>query len=266
MCVRNINSWIFNKISIEYFRFYIFMARGKLYMIPITLGSAQKEVYQPILVEQTIDRIQYFIVENTRTARQYIRSIFPDKNLNDLTFYQVDKHHNYQYDSEAVFECLESGNDVGFMSEAGCPGIADPGSEVVRACHTQGIQVVPLVGPSSILLVLMASGMNGQHFTFEGYLPFDDKERIARIRQMYASVVSHNHTHIFIEAPYRNDKLLTALVQNMPSSGVRVGMAVDLTTPDEEIIVQDRKGWYSLIQNSKEWSWHKRPAIFIIGR
>ena len=158
---------------------------------------------------------------------------------------------------------LSEGADVGFMSEAGCPCVADPGSIVVADCHKGGFDVVPLVGPSSIILSLMASGFSGQSFAFHGYLPYDDRERRQALSEAAARVRRLGETQIFIEAPYRNDRLLRELVELLPKD-LSLCMAVDLTTESEEIHRMTISEWRQAL--TRESSWHKRPAIFLIGQ
>lgn len=235
---------------------------GKLYMIPVTLGETSVDRYQPQYNINVMRRIRYYVVENARTARQYLRSIFSDLDISALTIWEVDKHDGYSYPRKEVINVLQGGEDVGFMSEAGCPGIADPGHLVVRDCHSASIGVVPLVGPSSILLSLMASGFSGQNFTFHGYLPFDDRERKKILSLMLSGATKYHQAQIFIEAPYRNDRLLRSLVDTLPGN-LSLCMAVELTTPSEEIHRMPLSEWKKKLATGA--TWHKRPAIFILG-
>lgn len=236
---------------------------GTLYMIPINLGVTQVTQYQPLANIELIERLDILLVENARTARQYIRSILPHKDIQSMTIYEVDKHKGYDYPREEVFARLRSGADVGFMSEAGCPGIADPGARVVADCHERGVTVRPLVGPSSILLGLMASGFSGQAFSFHGYLPHDKGHRQALLRSIANSAMQTGETHIFIEAPYRNDQLLRELTETLPSK-TRLCLAVDLTTPQEEVYQMTIHDWRKKLATHP--TWHKRPALFLIGQ
>lgn len=237
--------------------------RGCLYLIPIELGEVKVERYQPQHTLELLQRLRYYVVENARTARRYLSRAVPGLDISTLTLYELDKHHDYAYPREKVLELLHDGEDIGVMSEAGCPGVADPGHLVVADCHRDGIQVVPLVGPSSILLSLMASGFNGQHFTFYGYLPH---ERVVRRRQLLECqrrVVEQGETQIFIEAPYRNDQLIRELCELL-SPSLQLSVAVDLTTSAEEIATLPLSLWAKRM--SKGVSYHKRPAIFLLGR
>lgn len=237
------------------------MTPGKLYLIPISLGEAEAERYQPAMNLAVISKLSVYVVENARTARQYIKSVAPDVHMAGLTIYEIDKHNGYSYPEEVIVS-LKSGRDVGLMSEAGCPAVADPGGLIVRRAHREGIEVVPLVGPSSILLSLMASGFSGQRFAFRGYLPIDERKRKATISDMIHRVGMHDETQIFIETPYRNDKLLAELCRSLPET-LSICVAVDLTTEREEIHTRTVKVWK---QTADKVVLHKRPAIFLIGK
>lgn len=234
---------------------------GCLWLIPITIGSPVVERYQPSENVAIIERTKHFVVENARTARQYIKQIIPTANISLLNIIEIDKHNGYSYPREEVFSILHRGEDIGLMSEAGCPAVADPGHLVVKDCHKAGIRVVPLVGPSSILLSLMASGFNGQSFAFHGYLPFDSQDRKKKLQELQQRA-SKGETQIFIEAPYRNDKLIHELASTLPSP-LEICVAVDLTSQNEEIYRMSPREWITLLAQGK--SWHKRPAIFLIG-
>ena len=237
---------------------------GTLYMIPVELGETETERYIPPYNLSVMDRLEVFVVENARTARQYLRKLFKDKDLNSLNIYEVDKHEGYKYPKEEVFNCLRRGIDVGFMSEAGCPGVADPGAKVVEDCHKGGFRIEPLVGPSSILLGLMASGFSGQSFKFRGYLPFDKEKRKNAFKDIALKSEKYSETQIFIEAPYRNDTLLKELSEALPPT-LSICLCVELTTPKEEIIRKTAREWKALIAE-KKLSFHKRPAIFLVGK
>lgn len=235
---------------------------GKLYLIPISIGDVGVEQYLPAHNLSVIRATKHYVVENARTARQYIKRVLPEIQISDLTIIEVDKHKGYKYPKEEVMSLLKRGEDVGLMSEAGCPAVADPGHHVVADCHAAGIQVVPLVGPSSILLSLMASGFSGQCFTFHGYLTFDSKERKRRLLE-WQRRAQKGETQIFIEAPYRNDKLIEELIELL-SPSQKLSVAIDLTTPEEEIITLPLSEWRKLQKRGA--SWHKRPAIFLLGK
>src|SRR6478609_594234 len=187
---------------------------GKLYLIPTTLGEIDPMDVLPQTVKRAIDFIDDYIVENEKTARKFIKSINPQKVQADLRLSSLNKHTEVSEHIKMIQPCLE-GRNVGVMSEAGCPGIADPGAVIVKLAHEKGIQVIPLVGPSSILLALIASGMNGQSFAFTGYLPIDKDEKKASFKSLERISFEKNQSQIFIETPYRNNKLLEDLIQTL---------------------------------------------------
>ena len=240
------------------------MAGGTLYMIPVELGEVEKERHTPPFNLSIIDRLDAFVVENARTTRQYLRKLFPEKELSALTILEADKHRGYSYPREELLDILRSGRDAGFMSEAGCPGVADPGAGVVEDCHKEGFRVVPLVGPSSILLGLMASGFSGQSFRFLGYLPFDKVQRQKSLREIALRVERFGETQIFIEAPYRNDRLLAEICNLLPPS-LSLCLCAALTTPEESVSRHTVTEWQEILTTRKP-SYHKVPAIFLIGK
>lgn len=236
---------------------------GTLYLIPVTLGEAPADRYCPEYNRALLRRIDCYVAENARTARRCLRALCEEKDLDRVTLLEVDKHDGYSYPREQVLSLLRAGTDVGLMSEAGCPCVADPGSIVVRDCHRAGFRVVPLVGPSSILLSLMASGFTGQSFAFHGYLPFDEGARRHLLSEAVARLRRSGETQIFIEAPYRNDRLLRELADTLPPE-LSLCMAVDLTGDREEVHRHTIAEWRRLLASGSR-SWHKRPAIFLIG-
>lgn len=190
---------------------------GKLYLIPITLSnpgetSVDPEDVLPQTIKRVIDFIDNYIVENEKTARKFIKSIHPDKKQPDLKINTLNKHTEISAHHEFI-QPLLNGKNIGLMSESGCPGIADPGAVIVKLAHEKGIQVVPLVGPSSILLALMASGMNGQSFAFNGYLPIDKNDKKQALKTFERLSFEKNQSQLFIETPYRNNKLMEDLLQ-----------------------------------------------------
>ena len=233
-------------------------------MIPVELGDANPGRYAPLFNLTLLEGLDTLVVENARTARQYIRKLFPDKDIASMQIFEIDKHRGYRYPKAEVLNILkEEGRDVGFMSEAGCPGVADPGARVVEDCHKAGITVVPLVGPSSILLGLMASGFSGQNFRFRGYLPFDKEQRKQAFKEIASRAEKQAETQIFIEAPYRNDSLLSELALALPGN-LSICMCIDLTTDREEIIRLKVSEWRTRLAD-KQLTFHKRPAIFLVG-
>ncbi|TRZ41057.1 SAM-dependent methyltransferase [Robertkochia solimangrovi] len=230
--------------------------KGKIYMIPTTLGETEPLQVLPLSVKQAIDNIDFYIVENEKTARRFIKKINPKKSQPSLKIFLLNKFTTDQELPTFLTPCL-NGYDVGIISEAGCPGIADPGADVVALAHTKGIEIVPLVGPSSILLALMASGMNGQSFAFNGYLPIEKSARKKKLRDFERLSREYNQSQIFIETPYRNDKLLADLITQLRSD-TRICVAVDITLPTEYIRTKTAEAW-----KKEEVDLHKRPCIFI---
>lgn len=231
--------------------------KGKLYLIPSTLGEIPPLEVLPISIKRAIEEINIYIVENEKTARHFIKKLSPRKSQPSLTLYALNKFTEASEIPNFLNPCLE-GNNVGILSEAGCPGIADPGASVVRIAHEKHIQVVPLVGPSSIILALMASGLNGQNFAFNGYLAIDGAERKKQIKKLERKSKEENQSQIFIETPYRNNKLLEELVRTV-SGTTRICVACDITLNTEYIRTKTASEW-----KGEQVDLHKRPAIFII--
>ena len=231
--------------------------KGKLYLIPTTLGDNDPTEVLPLSVRNTILQLDSFIVENEKTARRFIKNICPEKNQQILKFYLIDKHTDSNFYESYLDQCF-SGISVGVISEAGVPGIADPGAEIVKIAHLKNIQVIPLVGPSSILLAMMSSGFNGQNFAFNGYLPIDFVDKKIKIRTLEKLSKENNQSQIFIETPYRNNKLLEDLIATLHPS-TKLCIAADLTLSTEYIQTLSIKEW-----KNKKLDLHKRPAIFII--
>ncbi|WP_417238173.1 SAM-dependent methyltransferase [Bizionia sp.] len=232
---------------------------GKLFLIPTTLGDTNPLDVLPITVKNTIEAIDIFIVENEKTARRFIKSIAPEKNQPSLQLFSLNKFTEFTELPEFLNPCLE-GKNVGLLSEAGCPAIADPGAEVVKIAHQRNIQVVPLVGPSSIIMAVMGSGMNGQSFAFNGYLPIDKQERKAELQRLERLSFQQNQSQLFIETPYRNNAMLEDICKVLhPDTDVCI--ACDITLPTEFIKTQSIQAWK---KNSADL--HKRPALFIIHK
>ncbi len=235
------------------------MSKGKLYLIPTTLGDNAPLEVLPISVKKVIELVDDYIVENEKTARHFIKKISSGKSQPSLNINILNK---FTQESElpSFLDACEQGKPVGLLSEAGCPGIADPGAEVVKIAHKKNIQVIPLVGPSSILLAMMASGMNGQNFAFNGYLPIDKSERRKAIKDLERESFNKNSSQVFIETPYRNNKMLEEMcVALNPDTNVCV--ASDITLPTEYIKTQTIKEW-----KHTKVDLHKRPTIFIIHK
>lgn len=233
--------------------------KGKLYLIPTRLGDNPPLEVLPISIKKVIENLDNYIVENEKTARRFIKRITPNKSQPSLKLQVLNKYTTEAEKDTFLNPCLE-GISIGLLSEAGCPAVADPGADIVSLAHQMNIRVVPLVGPSSILLALMGSGMNGQSFTFNGYLPIDKSERKSKIKALERLSFEHNSAQIFIETPYRNMKMLEELV-NALHPETRLCVACDLTLPTEFIKTQTANSW----KENKE-DLHKRPAIFIIQK
>lgn len=233
--------------------------KGKLYLIPTRLGDNPPLEVLPISIKKIIETIDHYIVENEKSARRFIKRVSSSKSQPSLKLQVLNKYTTEAERNTYLNICLE-GISIGLLSEAGCPAIADPGADIVSLAHQMEIQVVPLVGPSSIILALMASGMNGQSFTFNGYLPIDKSERKSKLKTLERLSSEHNQAQIFIETPYRNMKMLEDLSSNLQPN-TRVCIACDLTLPTEFIRTKPAKDW----KHNKE-DLHKRPAIFIIQK
>ena len=232
---------------------------GKLYLIPITLGESEPLDVLPQTIKRTINFIDDYIVENEKTARKFIKSIHPEKVQATLRLSTLNKHTAISEHNAMIQACME-GKNVGIMSESGCPGVADPGAVIVKLAHEKGIQVVPLVGPSSILLALMASGMNGQSFAFNGYLPIDKGEKKSAFKNLEKLSSDKNQTQIFIETPYRNNKLLEDLLQTLQPN-THLCVACDITLPTEYIKTLRIQDW-----KKTKIDLHNRPTIFILHK
>ena len=230
---------------------------GKLYLIPTLLGDTEPLEVLPLSIKRVVEGLEYFIVENERSARRFIKKLTPRKSQDSLQLFLLNKYTEPELLPEYLEPCLK-GHSVGVLSEAGCPAVADPGASIVRLAHEKGIQVVPLVGPSSLLLALMASGMNGQNFAFNGYLPIDLQERRVRIKELEKRSAELGQSQLFMETPYRNDKLFAELLQILRKD-TRLCVAADLTLKTEFIRTLKVEEW-----KSQETDLNKRPAIFVI--
>lgn len=237
------------------------MNTGKLYLIPTTLGdNTSLEEVLPISVKRIIENTTHFIVENEKSARRFIKKIAPEKKQGELIIYLLDKRIQ-EIDTQNYLDVCKNGLNVGLLSEAGVPAIADPGATIVDLAHKKNIRVVPLVGPSSILMAMMSSGFNGQNFAFNGYLPIDSKERKTAIKNLERLSKDKKQSQIFIETPYRNDKMFADLLQIL-SPTTKLCIAADITLTDEYIRTLEIKSW----KKTTKPKLHKRPAIFIIHK
>ena len=230
---------------------------GKLYLIPNTLGSQDPLEVMPISVQRVVMQLDTFIVENEKSARRFIKNITPKKEQATLQLMPLNKHVS-EATARTYLDICEKGISVGLLSEAGLPAVADPGATIVQWAHEKGISVVPLVGPSSIFMAMMSSGMNGQHFAFNGYLPIDKGERKKAIQRLEKRSQYENQSQLFIETPYRNEKLFSDLITTLHAA-TRLCIAMDLTLPTEYIKTLSIKDW-----KTQKPELHKRPAIFVI--
>jgi len=230
---------------------------GFLYLIPVTLGDTTISKVIPDGNKDVILGIKYFIVENVRTARRFLKKTEPSINIDDLTFYELNKHTD-RTQIDNYLKPISEGHSIGLMSEAGVPAIADPGADVVAIAQRNKIKVIPLVGPSSIFLSLMASGFNGQSFAFHGYLPIDNGERVKKIKQMENRIFNEDQTQLFIETPYRNEKLVNDILKNC-SPSVKLCIAINITCEDEYIKTLSVKDWVKHLPDM-----HKKTCIFLI--
>lgn len=235
------------------------MPKGTLFLIPVPLAENSADKVLTTYQSDLINNISTYIVENEKTARHWLKQMGLKTSQSQLLIHVYGKH-SEKIDMRSYFVELEAGKDVGLMSEAGCPAVADPGSDVVMEAHKRGIKVVPVVGPSSILLALMASGFNGQSFTFHGYLPIDKAQRSKRIKELENIAERQNQTQIFIETPFRNNQILEDILKSC-NAKTRLCVACNVTATDEQIISQPIEQWRKL-----KVDFHKKPAIFLISK
>lgn len=231
--------------------------RATLYLIPVALGADDAQAVLPGATLDVVRRLRAFIVEDAKSARRFLKAAAYPHPLQEVRFQILDEHTKAP-ELDALLAPLLAGEDRGLMSEAGCPGVADPGAALVRRALDAGIRVAPLVGPCSILLALMASGMNGQHFTFHGYLPVDKPQRARAIKMLESA--AHDSTQIFIEAPYRSAALFQALLENCRAD-TRVCVAADLTLRTEFVSTRTVDDWKKQPPNLD-----RRPVVFLLYR
>ncbi|MCK9612845.1 MAG: SAM-dependent methyltransferase [Bacteroidales bacterium] len=234
--------------------------KGKLYLIPSLLGN-ESDIADviPQHVQQRVLSTKVFIVEELKTARRFLKKLHKEIDIDSLEFLVYNEHTLKTYLQDFIYPLL-AGKDVALLSEAGLPCVADPGSEIVAEAHRRGIEVIPLTGPSSIMLALIASGFNGQNFAFHGYLPVDKNIRAKKIRQLEQKANQNQQTQIFIETPYRNNQLLQTILENC-CDDTMLCMAADITLPSQKIISEAIKIW-----KKKPFDFHKRPSVFLISR
>ncbi|MDR2118248.1 MAG: SAM-dependent methyltransferase [Tannerellaceae bacterium] len=231
--------------------------QASLFLIPVTLGDTEHRRVLPEYNREVILRVRHFIVEDVRSARRFLRKAAPSVVIDGLSFYVLNGHTPPE-EVEGFLDPLAKGEDMGVISEAGCPAVADPGADVVAMAQRRGFRVVPLVGPSSVLMALMASGFNGQNFAFNGYLPVDAGERVLAVRRLENRVYAENQTQLFIETPYRNNRLVEVLVRVCRPS-TRLCIAADITCGGESIRTLPVREWAGRAPDLS-----RRPVIFLI--
>ena len=234
------------------------MITGTLYLIPVTLGDDNINQVLPLDVLKLVQNLENFVVESEKSARHFLSTIKTAKPVRELTLNLLNEH-TLDKDVAALLTPLLAGIDVGLMSDAGCPGIADPGAKLVELAHLKGIRVVPFVGPSSIVLSLMASGLNGQQFTFLGYLPVDKTARATKLKEIEKRSQTHKETQIFIETPYRNQHMLEAIL-SVCHPNTRLCVACDISLVAEMIAVKTVATWNKSVLPDL----HKRPTVFLL--
>ncbi len=229
-----------------------------LYLLPVTLGDTEIDNVLPSYNREIIRQIKFFIVENVRSARRFLKKVDRDINIDELTFYLMDKHTDAAK-MASYLKSLEEGNAMGVISEAGCPAVADPGADVVAVAQRKNLRVIPMVGPSSIIMSVMGSGFNGQSFAFNGYLPIEPAERTKRIKQLETRAYTEDQTQLFIETPYRNHKMLEELLRTCKPS-TRLCIASGITCAEEYIHTHTIAEWKKI----KLHDLSKIPTIFLI--
>lgn len=231
---------------------------GTLYLIPTPLGEeSELAAVLPEKVRQTALSLDTFVAENPKTARRFLKSLGMSRPLQEISITTLDEHTSPEQ-VPALLAPLLAGKDVGLVSEAGCPAVADPGAQLVKLAHERAIRVIPLTGPSSILLALMASGLNGQSFSFHGYLPANHEERIKRLGELERDSRAKHQTQIFIETPYRNQQMFEDIIRTCQLK-TRLCLATDITLPSEKIFTRPISEWQ---KNPPDF--HKKPTIFLL--
>lgn len=233
------------------------MHQPSLFLIPVTLGDTTVERVIPGYNIEVVSALKHFIVENVRSARRFLKQCNKEIDIDSLTFYELNKHTDRNHIANYLLP-IKKGESVGVISEAGCPAVADPGADVVAIAQSSGIRVVPLVGPSSMLMAIMASGFNGQSFAFHGYLPIDADERVKMLKKLENRAYSEDQTQLFIETPYRNEKLVEDILQHCKSQ-TRLCIAMNISCDDEYIVTKSVKSWKGKLPDM-----HKKPCVFLI--
>lgn len=233
------------------------MNSPSLYLIPVTLGETAINRVLPTYNTEIITDLRFFIVENVRSARRFMKKCNPAINIDGLTFFELNENSDRK-NLERMLAPMKEGNSMGIISDAGCPTVADPGADVVAIAQRLGYKVIPLVGPSSILMAVMASGFNGQSFAFNGYLPIDGTERVKKLKQLESRAYNEDQTQLFIETPYRNNKMAEDILQHCRPS-TRLCIAMNISCDDEFIVSKSVKAWKNNLPDL-----HKKPCIFLI--
>ena len=229
-----------------------------LYLFPVPLSEGAPASVLPAGNIEIIRNVKYFVVENLRSARRFLKACDRSIDINELHFTELSEHTPVQ-DVAAMLQPMAEGHDIGVISEAGCPAVADPGAGLVAVAQQRGLEVGPLVGPSSILMSLMGSGFNGQSFAFNGYLPVDSAARTARLKELERRIRREHQTQIFIETPYRNNRLIEELARVLPQD-LRLCVASDITGPRQSIVTLPIAKW-----RNRKYDYNKIPTIFLLG-
>ena len=234
------------------------MDKGKIYLVPTFIDIDNQQEVLPKIIKEKIKTINVFFAENIRSARRHIRKIDPKKNIDSISFYEYGKYNNVKLDEDLLPNII-NGKDVGIISEAGTPCIADPGAKIVEYAHSLNFDVIPLVGPSSIFLALMGSGMNGQNFSFTGYLPIEKNKRILKIKLLESIAKKTGQTQIFMETPYRNNQILDLLLKKC-NNETKLCVATNITCKNQYIKTKTIREWKNIKPDI-----HKKPTIFLIS-
>jgi 16S rRNA (cytidine1402-2'-O)-methyltransferase len=234
------------------------MAYGSVYIIPIPISEETLEQVLPAYNATIVKELRFFVVEKIKTARQFLRKMDGQFPIDDSTFFELDKHDGYAFESE-VLKYLKAGKDIGLMSESGYPGVADPGSQFIALSHQQNIEIIPLIGPSSLLLALAASGMNGQGFTFNGYLPKADPERSQKLKELNHEILKTGFAQLFIETPYRNQQMLDDIIKACAPQ-LKLTVAYDITGAKQKIKTKSISEW-----KKAPFKFDKTPCVFVLG-
>lgn len=229
----------------------------RLYLFPVPMGDSPVDMVLPAYNLEKLHEVKHFVVENLRSARRFLKACDRSIDIDSLSLVELSEHTD-PADVAAMLDPMASGHSIGVISEAGCPAVADPGADLVAIAQSRGYEVVPLVGPSSILLSLMASGFNGQSFAFNGYLPVDSKARSIRLKEMTRRITVERQTQIFIETPYRNNKLIADLAERLPGD-MKLCVASDITCSRQSIITRTMSQW-----KKSSYNYDKVPTIFLL--